>query len=169
MKNIRVIIAAILLSLFTIAFVMYIFGRIQEKTYSNSNFRVSYDSTWKVKDSDNELRLIHKRTKSELRIQCKILDTNFINTSLGDLIDDIIYSVEQQNKGYSLINRELNISDKYEGYAYLYENNDKQVLVHIYKKDAKLIIVYYEAESKYYDIVLDSVDMILDSLEFVFE
>ncbi len=169
MKDKRVIIMAILLSVFTIAFVGFLVSRIQKTEYSNGNFRVNYDTTWKVKENDNELKLIHKRTKSELRIQCKILDSNYINTKLEDLIDDIVYSVETQNKGYKLSNREINISNKYEGYAYLYENDDKQVLVHIYKKDAKLIIVYYEAESKYYDIVLDSVDMILDSLEIVFE
>ena len=57
------------------------------------------------------------------------------------------------------------ISDKYQAMSYMFENDSKNVLVNIYKKDAKLIIVYYEAEFKSYDIVLDSVDSILDSLE----
>ena len=48
---------------------------------------------------------------------------------------------------------------------YLYEKDDDQVLVNIYKKDNVLVILYYNALSKYFDIVLDSADTIIDSLE----
>ena len=60
-----------------------------------------------------------------------------------------------------------NTSDKYEAFSYLYENKTDQVLVKILKKDAVLIIAYYESNSEYYDIVLDSVDTILDSVEII--
>ena len=41
----------------------------------------------------------------------------------------------------------------------------KSWMKNIYKKDNKLIVVYYEADSECYDIVLDSVDSILRTLE----
>lgn len=169
MKKIKIIIVVVLLIAIGLSIFFVLKDKVGTKNYQNSNFKVSYDTTWEVKNDKDELYLIHKKTKSELKIQCKLLDSNFIDTNLRDIIDDIIYSIENQNDGYVLINRSDNVSDKYESYSYLYENNEKQVLVNLYKKDAKLIVVYYEAESKYYDIVLDSVNIILDSLEVVFE
>jgi hypothetical protein len=41
----------------------------------------------------------------------------------------------------------------------------EQVLVNVYKKNDKLVIAYYQADSESYDVVLDSVDTILNSLE----
>lgn len=155
--------AAIIIAL--VAILVIAKSKIKIYTVSNSNFRVSYDSTWRVKDKKEQLYLVHKKTKSVLRIQCKILEDNYINTSLSELIDDIVFSIEEQNKDYVLINRE----GTNEEYSYLYENNDKQVLVRIMKKDNKVIVAYYEAESKYYDIVLDSVEIILDNLVILFQ
>jgi len=135
------------------------------REYSDDNFKVSYDSTWNVENKNNELKLKHKKTGSILRIQCKSLSSAYIDVKLDDIINDTIYSIEKQNEGYNLINKSSGITDKYQSYSFLYEKDMQQVLVNIYKKDAKLIIAYYEADSEYYDIVLDSVDTILDSLE----
>ena len=168
-KKVKKIIAIVLLLAIFITIVVILCSKVRVKTYSNANFIVNYDTTWKVKNNKDELYLIHKKTKSEIRIQCKILDSNYIDTSLDDLIDDIAYSIEEQNEGYKLINRSSNISDKYDSYSYLYEKGNKQVAVNIYKKDAKLIIAYYEADSDYFDIVLVSADEIFNSIEFVFE
>ena len=165
-ENKIIVIVAIVIIVLLTAFVI-IGSKIRIKDYSNSNFKVSYDTTWKVKDDKDQLYLIHKKSGSELKIQCLVLEPNYIDTDLSELIDDITYSIAVQdtNKDYVLINREVVNGE----YSYLYENNDKQALVKIRKKDAKVLIVYYESDSKHYDIVLDSVDMILDSLEFVFE
>jgi len=88
-----------------------------------------------------------------------------MDISLNDLIVDVIDSIEKQNIDYKLINRMSNPTDMYESFSYLYEKDMKQALVNIYKKDNKLIVVYYEADSECYDIVLDSVDSILRTLE----
>ncbi len=165
--RIAIIVVLILAIIATVTFVLL--TRVKIKEYSNSNFRVKYDTTWKVKDSKDELYLVHKKTNSELRIQCKVLESNYIDTSLDDIIDDVIYGIEEQNKDYDLINRSSGVSEKYDSYSYLYEKDDKQVAVNIYKKDAKLVIAYYEADTKYFDIVLVSADEILKSVEFVFE
>lgn len=141
--------------------------QIRTKNYDNADFVVKYDSTWKVLDKNKGLKLEHKKSKSILYIQCKKLETNYMDTDLKDIIMDIKYDIEQQNEEYVLIAMEENSSNKYESYSYLYEKGMEQVLVNVYKKDNKLIIAYYEANSEYYDIVLDSVDIIMDSLEIL--
>ena len=137
------------------------------KNYDTVNFIVSYDNSWKIDNDDYEFRLVHKKTKSILDIRCKELDSNYIDTSLSDIIVDVVESIEEQNSDYNLINMMSSPSDMYESYSYLYEKDNEQVLVNIYKKDTKLIIAYYQADNEYFDIILDSVDTILDSLEII--
>ena len=141
--------------------------QISSNQYVSDNFIVSYDSTWKVLNNKDELLLEHKKSKAVLSIQCKELDYNYVDTKLKDIINDIVYGIEEQNTEYNLINIEDSPSSLYESYSYLYEKDNEQVLVNVYKKDTKLIVVYYEASNDYYDIVLDSVDTILDSLEII--
>lgn len=127
-------------------------------------FKVEYDSTWRLVNKD-EFTLRHKKTNSIISIQSKILEDNYVDTELKYLIDDIMYSIEEQNKDYELINMSDDIDTKYEAYSYLYEKDMEQVLVNVYKKNNKLVIAYYQADSEVYDIVLDSVDTIFASLE----
>ena len=75
-----------------------------------------------------------------------------------------MYSIEQQNKDYKLINMSDEAKSDYEVYSYLYEKDMEQVLINVYKKGSKLVIAYYQADSEVYDIVLDSVDTIFASL-----
>ncbi len=131
----------------------------------NNNFKVTYDTSWKLRKSETEFHLEHRKSNAILEIQSKVLDDNYLNTDLKDIISDIIYDIEKQNDDYKLINMLDSPSNRYQSYSYLYEKNDLQVLVNVYKKDNVLVVAYYEAESKYYDIVLDSVDTILNSLE----
>ncbi len=140
-------------------------------SYSVSNggtkdgvFNVDYDSTWKLVNK-GEFTLKHKKTGSIISVQSKVLEDNYVDTELKYLIDDIRYSIEEQNKDYKLINMSDSIDSKYEVYSYLYEKDMEQVLVNIYKKNNKLVIAYYQADSEVYDIVLDSVDTILASLQ----
>ncbi len=139
---------------------------MQIKEYSDNNFKINYDNTWKVKDNDNKLVLEHKKSHSIVKIQYKKLEDNYIDIPLSDLISDIMLSIEKQNTGYTLISS-ANITDKYEAYSFLYEYDMKQVLVNVYKKDSKLIVAFYEADSEYYDIVLDSVDTMFETLEII--
>ena len=90
------------------------------KEYSNDNITIQYDSTWKL-ISDEEFSLVHKKSDSTFNIVSKELEDNFIDTELSDLIKDILYDIESQNKNFVLIDTEENISDLYDGYSYLYE------------------------------------------------
>lgn len=139
-------------------------NKIVINDYSNDDIILNYDSTWKLNKEDY-FSITHKKSDSTFKILIKDLDSNYYDTNLSDLIKDIMYDIEKQNEGFNLINIKDNISDMYDGYSYLYENNDEQVLVNVYKKDNKLVIAYYCASNEYYDIVLDSVDSILNSLE----
>ena len=126
-------------------------------------FNVDYDSTWKLINKD-EFVLKHKKTGSIISIQSKILEDSYVDTELKYLIQDIMYSIEEQNKDYKLINTSGELDTKYDSYSYLYEKGMEQVLVNVYKKGNKLVIAYYQANSDVYDIVLDSVDTIFASL-----
>lgn len=162
-KNMGILIIVFIFSVCVLISIVASIG-VRHKTFSNSDFSIKYDTTWKVVEEKEGLELKHKRSKAILNIQTKVLDDNYYATDLKDIIDDILYSIEKQNSGYSLINTLESPSDKYDSYSYLYEDHSTQAMVNIYKLDSKVIIVYYEANNEYFDIVLDSVEGILDSL-----
>lgn len=137
---------------------------VSVKEYSNDDIKITYDSTWKLVD-DKEFSLEHKKSKSTFTVVSKEVEDNYIDTELSDVIKDIVFDIESQNDDFVLIDTEDNISEEYEGYSYLYEKDNEQVKVNIYKKDDKLVIAYYSASYEYFDVVLDSVDSMLNSLE----
>lgn len=166
MKKMKYLIVIIIISL--VIAIGYTYAvKNYEGNYVSDNFKLSYDNTWKLKKNENGVKLTHKKTESVLSIQYKKLDKNYLDTKLSDIISDIIYSIENQNGNYKLINKLSNPSDRYESFSYLYEGDNDQTLVNIYKKDDALIVVYYNANSECFDIILDSVDSILDSLEII--
>lgn len=164
MKKLKYLVFVLIISLFVIFGVSYA-TREQMKDFSNDDITMEYDKSWKLKKKDNGVNLEHRKTGSELDIQVMILDDNFMDIDLKDIIEDIINSVEIQNSEYYLIGKESYTGSKYDEYSYLYEKDNEQAMVRIIKKDCKLVLAYYEAGSEYYDIVLDSVDTILESLE----
>lgn len=127
-------------------------------------FTLQYDSSWKSVRSEG-FKLEHRKTGSVINVQSKKIEDKYVDTELKFLINDIMYSIEEQNKDYILINMNDQMNNKYDSYSYLYEKDDEQVLVSVYKKGNILVIAYYQADSDVYDIVLDSVDTILSSLE----
>lgn len=165
MKNKKGLVFILIAILIIVGVVIYLVNNnIKMKDYSNDHIKITYDTTWKLKDED-EFNLVHKKSKSSFTIAVKELEDNYYDTELKDIVKDVIYDVQMQNKSFTLIDTEENISDKYDGYSYLYENGEGQVMVNIYKKDNILVIAYYEASNEYYDIVLDSVDSMLNTLE----
>lgn len=134
-----------------------------EKEYKNTTYSVKYNSIWKVNSSsDKKISLTHKRD-STLNIEIMDISDDYEYKSLDNIKDDILYSIEKQNKKYKLIASEKSSVTKnnYEGYKVLYENEDNQVLVVIAKKSNQIIIFTYEATSDYFDILLDSVNSII--------
>ncbi len=165
MKHFKYLIILISISLLITLCVSYSF-KDNLKSFTSEGYSFTYDKSWKLTKKDNTIKLIHKKTKSTLNIQCKTILDNYIDTSLSSIISDIVNSIEEQNPDYRLINKK-NTSDKLESYSYLYESEKEQVLVNIYKENNKIVIVYFISPTEYFDIILDSVDTILDSLEIM--
>lgn len=163
MKHLKYMLILMVLSILITLCVSYSF-KDNLKFFSTEDYSFKYDKTWKLKKDEKKTELIHKKTNSILNIQSKIIEKNYIDISLNNLISDISRSIEEQNPEYRLINRTSN-NDRYESFSYLYEAKEEQVLVNIYKENNKIVIIYYSAPSEYFDIVLDSVDTILDNLE----
>lgn len=164
--NKKIIVGIGIISILAIGIIVFVLStqKIKMHEYKTEDYKIVYDSTWKIKEEDSFL-LEHKKSGSTLSIQSKELESYLIDTNLKDLLPEIIASIEEQNEGFDLISIEEYDQDTYQEYAYLYEKEQEQALIHIYKKDTKLLVVYYVSTSTYYDIVLDSVDSILESLE----
>ena len=138
------------------------------KAYEGEAFSVSYDTTWKVKsNSDNTLELIHRKSKSTLVIEETDLQDEYQYSVIDDLIDELSYSISDQNKEYKLLSKDKAIvgKDNSDGYKLLFEDDKNQILVVITKRGAKLRLFTYSAKYEYFDMVLDSVSNIIDSYE----
>ena len=154
-----------LLVIATIIIGIFFRSKITTKEIITDDFIVTYDTTWKLKKEENGITLKHKKTKSKIQIQCMVLEDSYLDTPLKEIIQDITYSIEEQNDSYQMINTLDSPSNIYDSYSYLYEDDMDQALVNIYKKDNKVIVAYYSAPSEVFDILLDSVDNIFDSIE----
>lgn len=131
----------------------------------NSYFKISYDFTWSLnKKTEKQLEIEHKKSKSILSINYKIVEDDLFDVSLSDLINDLSYSIQKQNSKYKLISKDVK-NFKYDAYELLYEQDKEQALVTIVKKDNVIVFITYNASSEYFDIVLDSVDSIINTLE----
>lgn len=134
--------------------------KVELKNYQNDYYKVKYDTTWQFKEE----KLVHKKSKSSIKITYKELEQSYIDIQLKDIINDLLYSVENQNEGYKKIMQKTK-DTPYEGYQVLYEDGEQQCLVTIYKKDNILLFVTFNASSEYFDILIDNVETILDSIE----
>ena len=164
MKKKIFLISIIILITITAIIGILLINKVKVLEYENNDYSFSYDTTWNLVLEDKEPVLTHKKSKAVIKVKTKELTNNFIDMDLSDIIIDITYLVEQQNPEYKLISSQEDPSDRYDSFSFLYEYDNEQALVYIYKKDTKLVIVYYTADSSYYDIVLDSVDSILGTL-----
>ena len=134
--------------------------KVELKNYQNDYYKIKYDTTWNLKNN----KLEHKKSKSRIKVNYKVLDQSYIDIELKDIINDLLYSIEKQNKDYKKI-MQKKIDNPYEGYQVLYEDNDVQSLVTIYKKDNVLLFITFNADSEYFDILIDNVETILNSVE----
>ena len=134
------------------------------KVLDTENYVVEYDRSWKVKEQElNSVLLKHKNSNSFVKIDVIPLESEFAYFSIDDLIDEIIYNIDKQNKNYKLISKQEDIITDYQyrGYKMLYEVDNLQTMVATYKKSDKLIMISYESVNDYFDILLDSVHNII--------
>ena len=141
------------------------------KTYKNDNYALEYDSSWKIKEKNNDsIKFVHNKD-SELNIKIVSLEEKYQYSTTDELVDELLYDLGKQNNSYKLLTKEKSLITKYEydGYKLLYENDESQVLVMMGKKADKVLLATYESTSKYFDILLDSVQNIIYNFQILDE
>lgn len=149
--------------------IVYIFSssKIYIKKLDNDTYALNYDSTWKIKEKSKNNIVFKHHSGSKITIDIITLKNEASYLSIDDLIDEILYSIQKQNKNYKLLfnNSEKITKDEFAGYKILYENDKEQVMINTYKKSDKLVFISYEAKNNYFDILLDSVENIIYNLD----
>lgn len=166
-KNILAII--VVLIIVVVGFLIYLVyeyfcNKYQLQEYSDNNFSIQYDNTWKIDRKDEEeTSLIHKKSKSELKIKINELEDELQYKTIDEIFDNLLYNIQKQNNNYKLINKEQTklTNQDIDGYKILFETNENQALIYIFKLGNRLITFTYEATYEYFDILLDSVNNIL--------
>ncbi len=162
----RISITFMIAFLVVLIWIIFFKNRSYNHTFENDSLSFDYDSTWKVsKNETNSISLTHK-TDSIIDINISTLNSNYTNSSIEQVVDEVKYDIKNQKSDYKLLKEEKqNITqNNYEGYKMLYENKDNQSLIIALKKGTTLIVINYISKDKYFDIVLDSYQGILSSL-----
>lgn len=137
--------------------------KVEGKTYS-----FLYDNSWCVKKKSESLIRLEHRSSSIIKIEMVDLVGEYKYLTIDELIDEVSYRILKDNDKYKLISKmeDSFTKNRDNGYKMLYENKDKQVMVVTYKRGDKLIIISYEADSNYFDILLDSVQNIIYNFDY---
>lgn len=158
-----------LLGVIIIISIINVNHKIKIKKFQNDYYNVRYDSTWKLKDSKDEVLLTGK--ESMISIQSLPLEEEYRYLSIDELNVMVEKSLARDNPNYQLIAREKDKITKYQydGVKLLYEDKKgkKQSLVESFKMNNHLIIIHYSATTDYFDIKLDSVKEIVYQLRIL--
>lgn len=167
-KNKKIILIVFLIIIVIVGISIFLIFNNKNKSkineLNNENYSFQYDNTWKIKKQESkEVELSHKKSDSKLNIKIVELQDDDKYKSLDEIFDSFLYNIRKQNEQYKLINKESsNMSKNHiNGYKMLFENDNKQVEVSFYKQGNKLVVFSYEADSSYFDILLDSVNNII--------
>ncbi len=133
------------------------------KTYENEYYSFQYDNGWSLKQNDSSKLSLNHGDNAKLNIEIITLENESAYSSIEDLIEEIVYNIEKQNLNYKLISKKETTftQNEFKGYKLLFESENSQVMTSVYKKSNKLIIINYEADDEYFDILLDSVQSII--------
>ena len=134
---------------------------IKNKELVTDKYILKYDSTWKLRSNDDySIRLKHKNG-SIIDISIEELPETYKYSNLSSTIDNVLYSIEKENKELKLLKKEIVKINKSDSYKVLYEKGDNESLITIMKKGDKLILFELTADDKYIDILLDSYNEIV--------
>lgn len=150
--------------------IYFIYGYFSNKNkiheISNNNYSFQYDKTWKIdKSSEMETSLIHKKSKSKLKIKINELEDELQYKTIDEIFDSLLYNIQKQNNNYKLIYKEQTkiTNQDIDGYKMLFETDENQAAIYIYKQGNRLVTFTYEATYEYFDILLDSINSIIYS------
>jgi hypothetical protein len=173
MKKLEKYIIPIVICIILIAFVFLIFPmksikkETKNKKIGTAYFNLAYNTSWNLKEKKDEIIEFEHSSGSKLIIKTNKLDIDKEYLTIDDLIADIVYELNNSNKEYKMINdtKEELTKNSYPGYKLLYEKENSQLLISIFKQSNKIIIITYEATNEYFDSLLDSVNEIIYNLE----
>lgn len=165
-KNVLLIILVIIVIIVGISIFFIIRNNIKTKIHEidRSNYSLKYDNTWKtVKEDDNEIELLHKKSKSKLDLKINELEDGIQYKSIDEIFDSLLYNIQGQNNNYKLIYKEKTklTKNNIDGNKILFEANDSQAAIYFIKQGNKIAVITYEATYTYFDILLDSVNSII--------
>ena len=148
-----------------LSFIVILFNKnfsSETKDYSSNNYYVKYDNSWSIKSKDDN-HIILSHGKGKLSFNIYELDSEKVYLDIDSLIDDIRYEIEKNNESYHLLSKKSThiTKNNFSGYWLLYEDETKNVKIGIYKEGSKLVIIKFEANIKYFDMLLDSVNYII--------
>jgi len=164
------LIPAILIILIGTILIVSILNKNKDIKINNietENYLLKYDETWKIEGYDSNKALLKHAENAQIKIELSDIEEKNKYSELNEIIDEIIYNTNKNNTDYKLVKQEeKNITkNEYDGYRLLYENNENSVIINIFKAGEKLVTITYEAESKYFDILLDSANTIVYNFE----
>lgn len=171
--TIIVAIATVIVGIIILSIINFNSKNTKLNKFENDSYVIQYDKAWHLKQTENNtIELKNKNANVEINI-VELKDESRYS-SVDDLIDELIYNIEKQNPDYKFLSKkEATISkSNFKGYKLLYETDTNQVMVTLYKKGDKLIIINYESKNEYFDIFLDSVQNIIynfDTKEKVYD
>lgn len=162
-KSIYIALSIIVVGIISVISLNISLSKNKIKTYDNKTYSLKYDKSWSLIAKENGKIVLKHGKEAKLNIEIISLKDETTYLSIDDLIDETVYNIEKQNKSYKLISKKETVvsKDEFKGYKLLYENEDHQVQTTLYKKSDKLIVFNYEADSNYFDILLDSVKNII--------
>lgn len=165
-KN-KKILVTILIILITITVGIIIFLSVNKSKIQNitkNNYFVQYDNSWKVvKEDEKEFELHHKKSNSILNIKINDLNEEYQYKTIDEILDNLLYNIQEQNKDYKLIYKENAklTKNNMEGYTILFENETKQTEISFYKQGDEIVVLTFEASFEYFDILIDSANSII--------
>lgn len=135
---------------------------IKLKTLNTDNYVLNYDSTWSIYSKGKDyVTLKHKSSSSLIDINISELNNEYKYLNLSQSINNILYSIEQNNSTLKLVSTEqININNT-DSYKALYNNGDKETLLTFIKESNKMIMFDLTADSKYFDLLIDSYNEIV--------
>lgn len=155
-----------LILLFLLIGILLLFNNHKSKKYENETYSIVYDSSWKLKEKKkNYLLLKHKKSKIEVSI--KTLEEAVRYNSIRYFKEEVKQMIQNQNPTYKFLKQsEEEVTKRnLEGYKFLYESKGKQGYVVLSKYNDKLFVITYEANSKEFDLLLDSVTTFVSNFE----
>ncbi|MBR2705247.1 MAG: hypothetical protein IKE91_07245 [Clostridia bacterium] len=171
LKRITLVLAFIIIIVGIIVFLSSSKG-IQQEEFSNSNYSVKYDTTWKISESlDNEIVFVHNDTQSTIDISIADLDSNLYGKTLKQIAQNVKNKIEKEYPDYKCISEHITYlnDDISEAYQLLFEDGKRQSLIQIGMYGYKVFISNYTAENQYFDILLDSVQTINANFKIKYE